>query len=168
VTARVGARPPNSALNRTPTAPSSSCALLFACGRRRLALSRWAIEAIVQGNIIGVLALLAIAIMTLACAPATGPSSASPVQVPTVVSRVDAEYPLALRAAGIHGSVVVTGTVPKEGGTLRNARVVRSDHPQLEPLALDAVSRWIWRPGTLRGEPVDAEFTTTVTFSLDQ
>lgn len=107
--------------------------------------------------------LLAILTVTSCATPAQ--SVAAGVRAPTVASRVEPEYPAELRAAGIHGSVVIAGTVPKEGGTLRNARVIRSDDARLEPLALDAVSRWIWRPGLQDGQPVDVEFSTTVTFS---
>jgi protein TonB len=85
-----------------------------------------------------------------------------------LVKRVEPAYPAALRAAGVQGLVEVRGTVPKEGGALRNPQVVRSDDPRLDPLALDAISRWEWKPGMQDGQAVDVEFTTTIRFSLNR
>ena len=88
------------------------------------------------------------------------------IRTPKVVKRVDPEYPSELRELGVQGVVVIRGTVPKEGGLLRNPHVVRSDHPALASYALDAVSRWLFSPGLQDGEPVDVDFTTDVRFSL--
>lgn len=90
------------------------------------------------------------------------------IQVPKVVKRVEPVYPIELRKQRIQGSVVIGGTVPKEGGALRNPRIVSSDHPALNQPAMDAVSRWIWRAGLRDGQPVDVEFTTTIKFSVGQ
>jgi TonB family protein len=90
------------------------------------------------------------------------------VQVPTISHRVEPAYPLELRQQGVTGVVVVAGTVPKEGGVLRNPRVEKSDDPRLNQLALAAVSRWIWRPGFQDGKAVDVEFRTEVRFSLNR
>jgi TonB family protein len=107
-------------------------------------------------------------VFVLGCATNTAAPLPEGMRAPSVVSRVEAEYPAELRAAGVQGQVVISGTVPKEGGVLRNPRVVRSDDSRLEPFALEAVSRWTWRPGLQDGQPVDVEFTTTVTFSLNR
>jgi len=106
------------------------------------------------------------AVLVFGCETSTVAPLPEGMRAPTVVSRVEAEYPAELRAAGVQGQVVVGGTVPKEGGSLRNPRVVRSDDSRLEAFALEAVSRWTWHPGLQNGQPVDVEFTTTVTFSL--
>jgi TonB family protein len=86
-------------------------------------------------------------------------------QAPQVLVRVEPEYPASFRRDGIEGSVQITGLVPKEGGQLRDARVVRSDDDRLNQLALDAVQKWVWKAGLQNGIPVDVEFTTTVRFS---
>jgi periplasmic protein TonB len=88
------------------------------------------------------------------------------VQTPKVIQRVEPEYPAELRQQRVAGAVEIGGTVPKEGGALRNPRVVRSDDSRLNQLALEAVSRWIWSPGLQDGKPVDVEFTTQVHFSV--
>ena len=96
--------------------------------------------------------------IALSCASPDGTArKAEHVRAPTVRHRVKPELPLELRRAGVSGVVVVSGTVPKEGGVLRNPRVVKSDDPRLNQPALDAVSRWIWTPGLQDGVPVDVE-----------
>lgn len=49
---------------------------------------------------------------------------------------------------------------------LRNPGVGRSDDLRLNQVALDAVARWIWKPGLQDGKPVVVEFTTQVRFSV--
>jgi len=88
-------------------------------------------------------------------------------RAPRVVQRVEPEYPAELRQQRVTGSVDIAGTVPKEGGVLRNPHVVRSDDPRLDQYALDAVRQWIWSAGFQNGVAVDVEFKTTVTFSVD-
>lgn len=82
---------------------------------------------------------------------------------PKVVHRVEVSLPDDLKRQGLRGSVIVSGTVPKEGGVLRNIKVVSSDDSRLDQLVLDAVSQWVWQAGKQNGEAVDVEFTTTVT-----
>jgi len=105
--------------------------------------------------------------LALGCAGST-PAPASPGgdAIPKLVHRVEPEYPASLRQQRVTGSVVIAGTVPKEGGALRDPHVVRSDDPRLDPYALDAVSRWVWTAGTKDGQPVDVKFQTTVSFSI--
>jgi TonB family protein len=114
---------------------------------------------------IGFVALAAAALASASCSSAAGvKQGADSVRVPTVTNRVAPDYPLELRQQGVHGSVEIGGTVPKEGGVLRKPHVIRSDDSRLDQLALDAVSRWTWKPGLQDGKPVDVEFTMTVTF----
>ena len=96
------------------------------------------------------------------------PPKPGTVLAPTVTHRVEPDYPVELRQQRVTGVVVIGGTVPKEGGTLRNPRVIRSDDSRLTQLALEAVSRWMWKPGLLDGQPVDVEFRTQVRFSVEQ
>ena len=105
-------------------------------------------------------------LLSCASAGSTQAGNSEGMRVPTVLQRVDPQYPVELRQQGVQGVVVVAGTVPKEGGVLRNPRVVRTDDPRLNQLALDAVSHWLWRAGLQNGEAVDVEFTTEVRFRL--
>lgn len=109
-----------------------------------------------------VLALILSGCVSSSCA-SQGAATGSHV-APVVIHRVDAEFPPELKGQRIRGSVVLGGTVPKEGGVLRNIKVVSSDDQRLNQAAIDAVSQWVWQAGKQNGEPVDVEFTTTVSF----
>jgi TonB family protein len=104
----------------------------------------------------------------LSCAPsrATRAGSSEGIRAPKLIQPVEPDYPAELRKQGVTGVVVIGGTVPKEGGAMRNPHVVRTDDPRLNQPALNAVSRWLWRAGLQNGEPVDVEFTTEVRFRL--
>ena len=78
-------------------------------------------------------------------------------RAPRVVQRVKPEYPEELRKQRVAGSVVIAGTVPKEGGTLRDPRVVDSTDARLNQYALDAVAQWVWAPGLQNGQAVDVQ-----------
>lgn len=112
------------------------------------------------------------ALLVALCVAASCASSDRPqpehknLQAPKVIQRFEPLYPVELRQQGVGGVVEIGGTVPKEGGALRNPRVVRSDDSRLNQSALDAVSRWIWSPGFQDGKAVDVEFTTQVRFSV--
>jgi protein TonB len=88
------------------------------------------------------------------------------IRAPQLVQRVEPEYPADLRRQRVTGSVVIAGTVPKEGGRLRDAHVVSSADPRLSQYALNAVIQWIWAPGLQDGQAVDVQFETTVSFSV--
>jgi protein TonB len=78
--------------------------------------------------------------------------------------RVQPEYPTLARGARIQGPVVLSAIISKEG-TIENLRVL-SGHPLLVRAAIDAVSRWRYRPYLLNNEPVEVETQITVNFSL--
>lgn len=94
------------------------------------------------------------------------PSEHKNIQAPRVLQRFEPVYSDELRKKSVHGVVEVAGTVPKEGGSLRNAHIVASDDPRLNQPALAAVSRWIWSPGLQDGQAVDVEFSTKISFSI--
>jgi periplasmic protein TonB len=107
----------------------------------------------------------AAALLLISCASANVPAD---VVAPRVLERVEPEYPEDLRAARVEGTVVISGIVPKEGGRLQDPKVERSDDARLSSFALDAVSRWKFQPGTVKGEPTDVLFEVTIRFSVDR
>ncbi len=119
------------------------------------------LRGIAIGSAIGV-------VLSCASTGSTRAGNTEGLRAPTVTQRVDPEYPVELWQQGVQGVVVIGGTVPKEGGVLRNPHVVRTDDPRLNQLALAAVSRWLWRAGLQNGVAVDVEFTTDVRFELKQ
>ena len=112
------------------------------------------------------LSSIALLLFSISCASTEPVPNKGNVVAPKVVRRVEPLYPSDLRQARIEGSVIIAGTVPKEGGVLRDVRVVSSTDARFEGPALEAVSQWEWSPGTADGVAVDVEFTTTVRFGL--
>lgn len=74
------------------------------------------------------------------------------------------QYPPLAKAMGVEGTVVLQASITK-AGTIANLRVV-SGPPLLQQAAMDAVSKWVYRPYLLNGEPVEVETTVNVTFNL--
>lgn len=70
-----------------------------------------------------------------------------------LVSGAGAVYPPQARAQGVEGHVVVRYDVDAEG-RVQNARVVDARPPDVfDEAALQAVSRWRFRPARQEGEP---------------
>ena len=68
------------------------------------------------------------------------------------------------REARIHGEVVLTAIIDKDGN-IENLQLV-SGHPMLAPAAINAVKQWRYKPYLLNGQPVEVETTITVNFEL--
>lgn len=85
---------------------------------------------------------------------------------PEEIDRVMPRYPAAARRAGIGGAVVVRGIVRRDG-TIDNVEILKDLQGGLGEEARRAVSRWRFRPATLRGEPIDVYYTVTVNFRLE-
>lgn len=84
---------------------------------------------------------------------------------PEEIDRVVPRYPMAARAAGIAGPVVIRGVVRRDG-TIDNVEVIKDLPYGLGEAARQAVSQWRFRAATYRGEPIDVYYTVTVNFRL--
>jgi TonB family protein len=73
-------------------------------------------------------------------------------------------YPQIAKIARVEGVVVLRASVDREG-RVREVSVV-SGHPMLTAAAADAVKRWRYKPYLLNGEPVEAETTIQINFTL--
>ncbi|MGC1450903.1 MAG: energy transducer TonB [Candidatus Sulfotelmatobacter sp.] len=82
----------------------------------------------------------------------------------SLVNRVQPEYPYAAKMAHVQGQVVLYAIISREG-TIENLHVV-TGHPLLVRAAIEAVSRWRYRPYILNGEPVEVETQIMVNFTL--
>jgi periplasmic protein TonB len=78
--------------------------------------------------------------------------------------RVQPDYPILAKQAGIHGEVQIAAVISKRG-TIENLQVL-SGHPMLIPAALNAVRQWRYRPYILNGDPIEVDTRITVTFLL--
>jgi TonB family protein len=95
-----------------------------------------------------------------------------PVKVPgaamenyLIVSRVPL-YPEGARANGVEGRVVMQATILKSGA-VGHLHVTEGDSA-LRGAALDAVSKWRYRPYLVKGEPAEVVTTVKVDFKIAQ
>lgn|SRR6185436_11232715 len=95
----------------------------------------------------------------------TAAEAPSGITVPIPIHKVDPDYPPELRRQGVTGVVTVAGVIDKVG-QLVNPRVVSNSDPRLNALALAAIRKWQFKPGTLDGVPVDVLYQTKITFSI--
>jgi periplasmic protein TonB len=83
-----------------------------------------------------------------------------------LIQRVIPRYPPIAVESRTQGTVLLQAVISKTG-TIENLRVV-SGNPMLQQAAMDAVSQWRYRPYLLDGQPVEAETTINVVFSLNR
>jgi len=125
------------------------------------------------GQLGGVIGGIISSTSSLAAVPKLAPKSVVPVERVRVsqgvtkgllTNRVEPTYPPVARAARIHGEVVLTAIIDKDGN-IENLQLL-SGHPMLAPAAIDAVKQWRYKPYLLNGQPVEVETTITVNFEL--
>lgn len=76
------------------------------------------------------------------------------------------EYPEALRNKGIVGEVWVHFIIDEEGDVQR-PYVGKSTNDRFNDAALNAVSRWLFEPGTKSGKPVKSRAVVPIEFNLE-
>jgi TonB family protein len=87
-------------------------------------------------------------------------------QPPQLIEQVTAEYPEALRLAGVSGQVVVQFGVD-DTGAVQNVTVFTSDHPELDAPAVEAVKKWKFKPAMKDGQPIATRIMRVpVTFAI--
>jgi TonB family protein len=85
---------------------------------------------------------------------------------PRVTRQVRPVYPAALRGSRLRGEVLVQFEVDIEG-RVRNPFVVHSLNGAFDAPALEAVSRWRFEPGRVKGVPVPAAMLVPIVFDLN-
>jgi protein TonB len=87
----------------------------------------------------------------------------------TPIARFQAQpqYPFEMRHAGISGEVLVEFIV-EANGSVRDARVVRSSQREFEAAAVQAVSKWTFRPGQKGGRNVATRMQVPIAFGLNE
>jgi protein TonB len=81
-----------------------------------------------------------------------------------LISSPQPSYPQIARAAHVQGVVILHATISKQGN-IEHLEVV-SGPPMLRANAIDAVSRWKYKPYLLNGEPAEVDFTINVNFNF--
>jgi periplasmic protein TonB len=93
-----------------------------------------------------------------------------PVRIPSslvvglLLDKVTPTYPAIAKAAGVEGTVVLEATISKSG-TIENLRAIAGPALLIEA-AINAVSRWRYRPYRLNGQSVEVQTTIQVVFRL--
>ena len=88
------------------------------------------------------------------------------VQAPKLIEKVPPVYPAKAKAAGIEGTVILHAIIGMEGHPL-SLRVMNNQiDPDLARAAVEAVSKWRYRPTLLNGEPIEVDTTIMVNFKL--
>jgi protein TonB len=125
------------------------------------------------GQMGGVIGGIISSTSSLAAVPKLGPKVVTPIQrvrmsqgvtKGLLTYRIEPTYPTVAREARIHGEVVLTAIIDKDGN-IENLQLV-SGHPMLAPAAINAVKQWRYKPYLLNGQPVEVETTITVNFEL--
>jgi protein TonB len=102
--------------------------------------------------------------------PPAPPKPSGPVRVggkvkaPSLVNRVNPEYPAVAQSAQVEGAVVLEATVGKDG-RVDSVRIVNGN-PLLNASAIAAVKQWRYEPLQLNGDPVPFILTVTVSFRM--
>jgi len=77
-------------------------------------------------------------------------------------------YPMALHRAGVTGMVRVSMTV-KADGSVSNAVIAQSAHPELEEASLAAVNQWRFKPWTVsKDQPAQIIVVAPMEYRLDR
>jgi protein TonB len=74
-------------------------------------------------------------------------------------------YPFEMRRAGITGEVTV-GFIVDSNGDVQQAYAVKSTQREFEAAAIQAVSKWKFRPGKLHGKNVNTRMQVPIVFSI--
>ena len=101
--------------------------------------------------------------------PPPPPVAEKPIRVSRMMDgslthRVQPDYPVIAKRAGIQGVVVIAALISKDG-TIENLRAL-SGPPMLIPAAMSAVKQWRYRPYILNGDPIEVDTQITVNFVL--
>lgn len=87
-------------------------------------------------------------------------------EAPRLLNKVQPAYPAAAKAAGSEGTVVLHAIIGMEGNPL-SLRVMNTQvEPELARAAVEAVSKWRYRPTLLNGNPIEVDTTVMVNFKL--
>ncbi len=88
-------------------------------------------------------------------------------QTPVPKFQARPQYPFEMRRAGIAGEVVVDFIVDTNGD-VQNAYAIRSSQREFEAAAVQAVSKWKFKPGRKGGRDVPTHMQVPIVFTLNE
>ncbi|MGA2446962.1 MAG: TonB family protein [Opitutaceae bacterium] len=87
-------------------------------------------------------------------------------QIPLARLRQQPIYPVAMRQRGLMGEVNI-GFIVDTNGDVRDPYVISASQPEFEIAALQAISKWKFRPGRRSGRNVSTRMTEDIAFELE-
>jgi TonB family protein len=102
---------------------------------------------------------------------ANGSSTEAPIFVigavvrPVLVDRVEPQYTETARHVRLEGTVIVQAVIDEEGRVV-DVKILKPLPMGLDRAAVDAVSRWRFKPATLYGRAVKVYYSLTVNFRV--
>ena len=87
----------------------------------------------------------------------------TPIIAPEVVRKSDPAYPIELIRDGVKGTVILTAII-RADGSVGEIAVAQGVDPQLDQNAVEALSRWLFRPALKNGQAIDLQAVIMVPF----
>jgi protein TonB len=84
---------------------------------------------------------------------------------PVLVDRIEPQYTETARRVRLEGTVIVQAVID-EAGRVVDVKILKPLPMGLDKAAVDAVSRWRFKPATLYGRPVKVYYSLTVNFRV--
>jgi TonB family protein len=94
-----------------------------------------------------------------------GMSPVAPIAPPVPFRKVDPKYIATAVAERIEGRVQLLCVINKEG-RVEQVELVRGLDARLDQSAMEAISKWLFRPAHRNGEPVDVDVMVEIPFHL--
>jgi TonB family protein len=82
---------------------------------------------------------------------------------PVPVRKVDPKYPQTLRNENVEGEVVLYAIIRRDG-SVDSIQLLKGVEPELDQNAMEALTRWRFRPATRNGAPVELETVVHIPF----
>ena len=84
---------------------------------------------------------------------------------PVLIDRVEPQYTETARRVRLEGTVIVQAVIDEEGRVV-DVKILKPLPMGLDKAAVDAVSRWRFKPATFHGRPVKVYYSLTVNFRV--
>ena len=84
---------------------------------------------------------------------------------PSLISKVDPKYPQVQIKEHVDGEVVLYAIIRKDG-SVDSIQLVHGIDPQLDKNSMEALARWVFRPASREGQPVELEAVVHIPFQF--
>jgi protein TonB len=91
------------------------------------------------------------------------PAAKADKEPPVPIRTFAPEYPFEMRREGVNGVVTVKVTID-EHGAVSSTEVVKSSNPAFERPAVDAVTKWKFKPAKVDGKAVETKVIVPISF----